>query len=91
MKMGKGTNMLIEDYISRDVNTTYRGIKTLKSLVEIIVPQKHTSLGTEFKFLSIIGSKVRPNRTTKGEKKRIIWWFVKQQFMRCGIVDDLSG
>jgi hypothetical protein len=33
MKMGKGKNILIKDDISGDLNTTYRGIKTLKPLV----------------------------------------------------------
>lgn len=42
MKFGKVINVLIEDDITGDVNTTFTDIQTLETFVHVAIAQEHT-------------------------------------------------
>jgi len=73
MHLSKGENMLIKNHISRDINSAYRGIKALKSLVHVIVAKKDTALRPKLEFTIIVWSQVGPTGTTKGTDVDIFW------------------
>lgn len=55
------------------------------------VSKKDTVGRPKTELQGIIGSKIRPNCTTKNLEKHIVWFGLKQALNRCGIMDDTAG
>jgi hypothetical protein len=58
--------------------------------VKITIAKKNTLHGAKLKLPLIIRTKVRPNRTPKGAKKRVIWWSFEQEFSRSFILNNFA-
>jgi hypothetical protein len=82
MKFIKGEDVLIEYDVSRDVDTPSGYIKALIAFVRGAITKEATPFRMEFKLLGIVGSKVRPTRTTKHLEPVVIWFSAKEPFKR---------
>ena len=80
MELSKGIDILIKDYITGYVNTTFRNVKALETFVHVTVAQEHALLGSKLKLTRIIGPKIRPTCTTKGSKEGIVRLMMKKTF-----------
>jgi hypothetical protein len=78
----KGEDVLIEYDVSRDVDTPSGYIKALIAFVRGAITKEATPFRMEFKLLGIVGSKVRPTRTTKHLEPVVIWFSAKEPFKR---------
>jgi hypothetical protein len=56
MKGREGKHILIEDHITRYVNTPRFYFKTLKTFVKIAVAKEDTLSGAEGKFARVVGA-----------------------------------
>jgi hypothetical protein len=59
---------------------TCGNIKTLVTFMKITISKKCTLFRSKFKFVFIIGSKIRPTSTPKDAQKRIITGATKKPF-----------
>jgi c-di-GMP-related signal transduction protein len=73
----KGKNILIKHDVTRDVDTVRRNMQAFVPFVNSTIPKKHALLRPKLKLMFIIGSKMRPTRTSKNFQESIIWSFIK--------------
>lgn len=68
----KRKDRLIENNITRDVNTSSRYVKTLVTLMKWAIPDECTPGRTELKFVFIERTKIRPNCAPKNTKEGVV-------------------
>jgi hypothetical protein len=73
MKGCKRTDIFIEYDIPRDIYTTRRNIKALKTLVHIAIAKKNTAGWAKLQFMSIIWPQIWPTSATEDAKAGVVW------------------
>jgi hypothetical protein len=68
IKRGKGKKFLIEDNITRYVDTPGGNIETFDAFVKWTIAKKNTLFGPKGEFACVVGTKIGPAGTTKNTK-----------------------
>jgi len=58
MKSRERKNLLVKDYVPRDVYPTLRKVQALKPFVRIAITKKDTTLRSKLKLASNVGAKI---------------------------------
>jgi hypothetical protein len=77
VKRRERENFFIKDDISRNIYSPGLNIKTLIALVKVAITKEGTLLRTKFKFVAIVGSQIGPTCTTKGAKRKVVWFLLE--------------
>jgi hypothetical protein len=80
--------LFVEDNMLSNVNPIGKGIETLITMMRQAITEKNTGLGTEGKFVGVVGTKIWPTLTTKNFEELIVGRFMEEQFIGRGVAVD---
>jgi hypothetical protein len=88
MKLAEREHILIEDYITRNVNSTSRWFKEFKPLMKRAIPKKNIMNRSEGKLTSVIGSEIGPASTAKNLQRAIVGLSMQKELNRGAVVNN---